>query len=468
MNTHPSSSYAEKRVIVIGAGVSGQAATRLLLHLGAQVTVIDEKPEATNPDFLAFMRENKVTFIGEYLSSAHFENCDVVVASPGVPYTRLAHLVHQSPTDLAQPQKPEIVAETDLALQFTTAPVIAITGTSGKTTTVSLCEAMLNAAGKKVFLGGNIGTPLSELVLSGDNVDVIILELSSFQLQGCKHLHAKVAAILNLNPNHLDQHRDMEEYATAKFTIFDNQTDADYAFLPQNLFAEYQRRGCQAVLNEIASTMHFETDFLQGQHNAINAETAFKVTRFFGVTEELARSVAKNFKPLAHRLEHVDTVNGVDFINDSKSTTVDSLRVALQSFEKGIILMAGGKFKGGDLHSLLPLLHDKVKGIALYGGSRSIFEEAWCGGQSHSQPAMQADIQAKTQLRNQGNSHPQSPHNVPPLVWHETMDEAFNWAVAQSSAGDVVLLSPATASYDQFPNYLERGKHFCQLVKRLA
>lgn len=438
VNTHHSF-YAGKQAVVIGTGVSGQAATRLLLALGARVTVIDEKPDSLKPEFAAFMEAHSVSFIGEPLSARHFDHCDMVITSPGVPYTRLASLVHKNSTDLSEPQKTAIMAETDLALQFVSAPVIAITGTSGKTTTVSLCEAMLSAAGKKVFLGGNIGTPLSDFVLSGETVDVVVLELSSFQLQGCKHLHAKVAAILNLNPNHLDQHTDMEEYTTAKFAIFRNQTANDAAILHPSLVSEFQRRGGKAQVSEISSTMRFQLDYLQGEHNAVNAETAYLATKDFGVSEELAREVAQNFKPLAHRLEHVGEIKGVHFINDSKSTTVDSLRVALQSFDKGVVLLAGGKFKGGDLHSLLPLMQEKVKAVALYGGSRSIFEEAW---------------------QNEGNPFS--------LIWHESMDEAFDWALSQTSQGDVVLLSPATSSYDQFANYIERGKHFCQLVKRLS
>lgn len=440
MRENHQSLYAGKHAIVVGAGVSGQAASRLLLTLGARVTVIDERPDSVKPEFTAFMQANNITFLGEALSACHFDNCDLVITSPGVPYTRLASLVHKSLTDLSQPQKPVIMAETDLALQFVSAPVIAITGTSGKTTTVSLCEAMLVAAGKKVFLGGNIGTPLCDFVLSGEKVDVIVLELSSFQLQGCTNLHAKVAAILNLNPNHLDQHADMEEYTTAKFAIFHNQSEEDTALLPRTLLSEFQRRGCKGQVNELSHSMHFQLDYLQGEHNAINAETAYLATKAFGVTEELAREVAQNFKPLAHRLEHVAEVNGVHFINDSKSTTVDSLRVALQSFDEGIVLLAGGKFKGGDLHSLLPLMDGKVKAVALYGANRSVFEKAWLG----------------------------QDHTLFPIVWHETMDEAFGWALSQTQQGDVVLLSPATASYDQFPNYIERGKHFCQLVARLS
>ena len=431
--------YAEKKAVVIGTGVSGQAACRLLLALGARVTVIDEKPDSLKAEFAAFMKAHEVAFIGEALSPHHFDDCHIVITSPGVPYTRLANLVDKSLTRSAKAQKPVIMAETDLALQFVSAPVVAITGTSGKTTTVSLCEAMLTAAGKKVFLGGNIGTPLSDFVLSGEEVDVIVLELSSFQLQGCTHLHAKTAAILNLNPNHLDQHTDMEEYTTAKFAIFNNQTQNDSALLPSNLSDEFQRRGGKARVIPLTRSMNFQLDYLQGEHNAINAETAYLATKDFGVSEALAREVAQNFKPLAHRLEHVGKAKGVHFINDSKSTTVDSLRVALQSFDKGIVLLAGGKFKGGDLLSLMPLMKDKVKAVALYGGSRSVFEEAWNKEEKNF-----------------------------PLVWHESMDEAFTWALSQTSQGDVVLLSPATASYDQFPNYIERGKHFCQLVKGLS
>lgn len=436
MTTHLNAPYTDKRVLVIGAGVSGQAATRLLLTLGAHVTVLDENLTKISSAFKAFLEEKGIACVGAPLSPELLVGYDIIVTSPGVPYTRLARLVAESTALSAHETLPEIMAETDLALQFVQAPIIAFTGTSGKTTTVSLTRAMLAAAGKKVFLGGNIGTPLSDLVLSQEAVDVIILELSSFQLQGCRHLHAHVAGILNLNANHLDQHTDMEEYTAAKFAIFQNQTEHDLALISQELMDEYAKRGGKAPAVIIPKDTGFQLDFLQGEHNIANAEAAFFASQPFGVTKAIALETAKNFKPLAHRLEYVADVQGVLYVNDSKSTTVDSLRVALQSFDAPVILLAGGKFKGGDLASLTPLMRAKVKAIALYGGSREFFEKAW--------------------------------QDATLLSWHEQMDDALHWAHAQATTGDVVLLSPATSSYDQFPNYIERGKHFCHLVEGLA
>ncbi|MDR3176462.1 MAG: UDP-N-acetylmuramoyl-L-alanine--D-glutamate ligase [Desulfovibrio sp.] len=410
---------------VVGAGISGLAAARLLRALGARVRLLDRSP-SLSPETLGQIEETGAELIlGEHMP-AHFAGADLVVASPGVPYSPLLALLEQAGT-------PPLIGETELALPYVHAPILAFTGTSGKTTTVSLSAAMLEAAGRKVFLGGNIGTPLCGHVLSAGEADVLVLELSSFQLQGIRNLRPAVACILNLAANHLDQHRDMEEYRTAKFGIFSGQTENDLALLPPELAAEYRKRGFPARLEIIEPKKRFPRTNLIGRHNAANAEAAFLAARSQGVGEEAAARAVAAFRPLAHRLENLGEKDGVLYINDSKSTTVDALRAALESFDAPLLLLAGGRFKGGDLQSLRPLLREKVKAVALFGAGREIFTSAFA-------PEV-------------------------PLTWDPELPEAVARLREQARPGDVILLSPATASYDLYRDYKERGEHFRRLVQ---
>ena len=425
----------DNRVAVVGAGASGLAASRLLLQQGFHVCLLERKEEGHSEELLAFIRENNVEFIVGPHMPEHFAPCEMIVTSPGVPLKSLMPTVAASAAFTESGKAPVVISELELALPLVTAPIIALTGTSGKTTTVSLVAAMLERSGKKVFLGGNIGVPLCTHAQSGEHVDVVVLECSSFQLSTTKSLHAKVAVLLNLTENHLDQHTDMREYTDAKFSIFENQTVDDLAIIPPSFLEEYRQRGYKARVLTFEDNPRFDGMQIEGGHNRANAQAAFMASQFFGVTEAQALEAAMAFAPLRHRLEKVGEHKGVAYVNDSKSTTVDSLRVALESYTRPVILLAGGTFKGGDLRALGPVIAEKVKAIFLYGGSRTYFEHAWQG--------------------------------VKPMEWNETLDDAFAAAGKQASPGDVVLLSPATSSYDQYKHYIERGNHFCRLVKEL-
>lgn len=413
--------------VVVGAGASGLAAVRLLRALGVRVRLLDrgEFPAGA----LAMAGDPDLELIRAEHEPGHFSGADVVVTSPGVPMSALLPLLKAA-------GGPPLMAETELALRYAGEPVLAVTGSSGKTTTVSLASAMLEAAGKKIFLGGNIGTPLSDYVLGREKADVLVLELSSFQLQGCRSLRPRAAVLLNLTANHLDQHTDMAEYAEAKFSIFARQTSGDAAILPPELAEEYRCRGFAGRLEVIAHTGRFANMALPGAHNADNAEAAYLACREFGVGEADAVRAAVAFEPLRHRLEKAGTVRGVLYVNDSKSTTVDSMRAALSSFDAPVLLLAGGKFKGGDLASLIPLLRRRVKAVALFGASREIFERAWQG--------------------------------VLPLTWDADLPAAVARIARMAAPGDVALLSPGTASYDLYKNYEERGDHFRALVRDLT
>lgn len=420
---------AGDRAVVVGAGASGEAAARLLAALGVRVRLLDLKSENVSPAFRAFAHDQEIEILCGPHAPEQFQGARLVVTSPGIP-------LRIFPPLLAQAGDIPLMGEMELALHFITAPILAITGTSGKTTTASLAAAMLEEAGKKVFLGGNIGTPLSRFVLSGEQADVLVLEMSSFQLQTCTSLHPRVAVLLNLVENHLDHHKDMAEYIEAKFRIFALQTPEDDAFVAPEWLEECQRRGVQARLTALERVAAFPGLRLMGAHNAANAEAAFQACRVFGVSREVAVKAAAGFAPIRHRLEVAAVHGGVTYINDSKCTTVDALRVALMSCTGPVLLLAGGHFKGGDVASVKNLLQEKVKAIALYGGSREVFEAAWA--------------------------------QSVPLTWDVDLPAALARLRGCVAPGDVVLLAPATSSYDQYKNYEERGDHFCRLVKELV
>ena len=415
-------------VVVVGSGVSGEAAAKLLVFLGAKVRLLERTAENISISFREYATCNGVDVQCGTHSPEQFAGAKLVVSSPGVPLKVFEEL------GVASSGVP-IIGEMELALKFITTPILAVTGTSGKTTTVSLMAAMLEQSGKTVFLGGNIGTPLSNFVLSGVPADVLVLEMSSFQLQSCRSVHPKVAVLLNISENHLDQHKDMAEYVDAKFKIFALQTAADFAILPEYLLEEAKKRGVRATLCTFANTGLFANIKLMGEHNKRNAEVAFQACQIFGTREEDAVVAVGNFAPLAHRFENIGEVDGVLYINDSKCTTIEALRVSLESCTRPAIFLAGGKFKGGDLHSLIPLLQQKVKAVVLYGGCREYFEKAW--------------------------------QNIVPLTWDENLKTAMQRVRTLAVSGDMVVLSPATASYDQYKNYQERGAHFRALVEEL-
>jgi UDP-N-acetylmuramoylalanine--D-glutamate ligase len=354
------------------------------------------------------------------------------VPSPGVPVRKLEAL-------LAEAGNPPCVSELELAASFAHEDLIAVTGTSGKTTTVSLIAAMLEKAGKKVFLGGNIGTPLSSYILQREEkgiiADILVLETSSFQLQLTRAFHPQVAVLLNLSENHLDQHLDMEEYRAAKLKIFANQTRLDLAILGDPLFSLLHAYPLRARTEYFAPSGRFRRTRLLGRHNQANLEAAFLAAQAFGVTLEEAAAAAEAFNPLPHRLEIVGEWSEVLYVDDSKATTVEALRVALQSLERPLFLLAGGVFKGGDLESLRPLLREKAKAVALFGGSRERFETAW--------------------------------KETVPLSWDGDLESAVRRVRAKATPGDAILLAPATSSFDLYTDYKARGNDFKRIAELL-
>lgn len=415
--------------VVVGAGRSGIAAALLLRKYKVPTRLLEKNPEAVNAEKQAILEASGVEIcFGEH-DPAWLDGASLVIPSPGMPFSELEKLLGAN--------RPEIVSELELAFRcLGNEPIFAVTGTSGKTTTVSLAAAMLKAQGYTVFLGGNIGTPLSEYALADRRADVIVLECSSFQLQGCVTFCPNVAALINISPNHLDHHHDMAEYIDAKFRIFRCQDAGDLAILGPGLeeLASHFTIPARKIFAKEEGL--FPELKLVGRHNQLNAEIAWLGAKYFGVSLANAQKAASSFLPLPHRLENLGYHNGVMYVNDSKCTTVEALKVALEAFDKPIHLLCGGRFKGGDLASLIPLLKERVKEVALFGGSRQEFEQAWIGSV--------------------------------PISWHNTLREALSRVRGSAALGDVVLLAPATSSFDQYKNYEERGNEFRNFVNGIA
>ncbi len=411
----------DSRVVVVGAGKSGIAAARLLHALGARVRMVD-----TN-ESLSETAINAVTSVAELQtgphSAAQFADADLVVLSPGVPARSLEQFMKALP-----PEK--IIAELELASRFINAPIIAITGSNGKTTTTTLIGELLKGAGKSVFVGGNIGTPLCEYVLDMEPADVVVLEVSSFQLQNCQHFHPHVALFLNIAPNHLDYHEDMDEYLDAKLRIFAMQQEDDVAVLHESLRPVLaDRTFTRAETIWYSAAEDFDAPHLPGEHNRGNVQAAWLAVKQFGVSPLNAKAVLAEFRPLENRLELLGETGGVAFVNDSKATTLEAVAAAVRSFnERPVRLLMGGKYKGGDVSKLAKSMEGKVAQVALYGASREIFEA----------PLKQYF----------------------PVTWDETMELAAHRLFGQAASGDVILLSPGTSSFDQYPNYKARGEDF--------
>ena len=423
------SQLAGHTAVVVGAGFSGLAAVRLLVALGATVRLLDRDPKSVSEgDGLEMTQAGVQVALGPH-TPEHFRDANLVVLSPGVPAAKLAHLLAVCP-------QAQVISELELASWFTSEPILAVTGTNGKTTTTSLIGAILEGAGRKVFVGGNIGTPLSEYVLGDQEADVVVLEVSSFQLQNVHSFRPKVGVLLNFSANHLDFHADLEEYLAAKLKLFARMDDTDLAVVPLEMKDALEARGfTRARRVYFTPSSRFPVNNLPGAHNKANMEAAWLACKAFGVTEEEARAAVAAFTPLHHRQEVVAEKGGVVFVDDSKATTVEAMRAAILAFDKPIRLLAGGVFKGGDLEGMIPLLRERVLEVGLFGASREVFEKAWSG--------------------------------VVPLFHEPTLEAAVTRLYRNSNSGEIILLSPATASFDLYSDYKARGRDFARAAREL-
>lgn len=424
-------------VHVVGGGASGRAVIKLLHTYGVPLVFHEKNEDKLLAEFKAYLIQNNIPcFFGEH-AKENFANCDIFIPSPGAAIAQFQDFL---------PEHALAVSETEIAYLFCeNVPILGITGTSGKTTTTTICSAMLEEQGLNAFTGGNIGTPLSEYALKrienpqNLKAEVLVLELSSFQLQTCNALPVHVGICLNISANHLDYHKDMQEYIDAKMQLFAHQKENDFAVLSPDLAhlaKDYKFKAKTIIFDDKAK--NFPKTKLLGQHNQSNAEAAWQACKLFGVSFENAQKAMEKMAPMANRLEFIRELDGVTYINDTKCTTVSALEVAIKAVSEAghpVILLAGGKFKGGDLDGILPLMQKYVKHVALYGGSREHFEGAW-----------------KNHLS---------------LSYDEKMADAVHRAKEMANKNDAVLLAPATSSFDQYKDYIARGNDFKTIVLNL-
>jgi len=448
-----------KRVLVVGLGKSGVASALFMKARGARVTVSDTKSGDELRNEIPVLLDHGITVETGGHGDRTFRGQDLIVVSPGVP-------VDAPPLVQARTLGESVIGEIELAAQFLPGPIVAITGSNGKTTTTTLTGEIMTAGGFPALVGGNIGTPAISLADRAKPDTVIVLEISSFQLETVQTFRPKVAVVLNVTPDHLDRHRTFEVYTDAKARIFENQQQNDFAVLNADdptCVAMAGRTRAQVFwfsrLKEVKQGTWVEdgkivfrdnsaqrellqvSDIpLKGAHNLENVLAAACSGILMGCAPEKIRQAVHNFKAVEHRLEFVATIGDVDYYNDSKATNVDATIKALESFPANILLILGGKDKGSDYTVLNDLLRQRVKRVYTIG-------------------AAAAKIEAQIASSKNGG---------PEVVQAETLENAIRKAHASAKPGDVVLLAPACASFDQFKSYEHRGKVFKEIVRSLA
>jgi len=443
-----------KRALVVGLGKSGVASALFMKAHGARVTVSDTKSGDELRNEIPVLLDHGITVETGGHGERTFRGQDLIVVSPGVP-------VDAPPLVQARSLGETVIGEIELAAQFLPGPVIAITGSNGKTTTTTLTGEILAAGGIPVLVGGNIGTPAISLADRAKPETAIVLEVSSFQLETIQTFRPKVAVVLNVTPDHLDRHHTFEIYTDAKARVFENQQPSDFAVLNADdptCVAMSKRTRAQVFwfsrqkeVEQGASVRDGNVVFrdskgqreilqvseipLKGAHNLENVLAAVCAGALMGCAPEKIRQAVHSFKAVEHRLEFVATVGGVDYYNDSKATNVDATIKALESFPANIHLILGGKDKGSDYTVLNDLLRQRVKRVYTIGAAAAKIE---------------------SQIKNVE------------VVHAETLENALRKANAVAEAGDVVLLAPACASFDQFKSYEHRGQVFKEVVRGLV
>lgn len=445
--------FVGKAVVVIGAKRSGLAAAELLVRRGARVRMMDVEP-------LAPEEQARFDALGVPVVQQTPENLatpDVVVISPGVPYD-LPLLID------ARRRSVPVIGEVELASYFLKGPVIGITGSNGKTTTTALTGHLLHECGIRCQVGGNIGTAVTSLIDVSDDAQWNVLELSSFQLESITHFRARIAACLNVTPDHLDRHHTFENYAAAKRRIFETQDGDDFAVLNYDdqtcrefgrrtaaqvfWFSSSQRapRGLslagEEVLFDGCPFMTRSQVKLRGVHNLENAMASVLGAHLAGAKLEQLGAAVESFPGVEHRIEFVRTLDGVDYFNDSKATNVDAALKAIDAFSGNLWIILGGKDKGSDYTPLREPLRERAKAALLIGAPAPY-------------PNAAAPLIAKAL------------DGALPLIDCGDVVNAARYARKHAVAGDVVLLAPACASFDQFKNFEERGRQFKQVVAEL-
>jgi UDP-N-acetylmuramoylalanine--D-glutamate ligase len=440
--------FSGKKVIVLGGAKSGISAAQVLVRLGAEVTLTDITPlhKMPEPERIA-LQDMHIRLVTGSHPTTLLEGADLIVKNPGIS-PEIDFL--QSAGELGVPW----ISELELAWLVTKAEFVAITGTNGKTTTTALTGEILAKGSRPVAVGGNIGIPLTGISFGKGPEWLLVVEASSFQLEDCYKLHPRVAIFTNMTPDHLDRHKSMENYLSAKLRLIQNQDTEDYVvvnlddpILARQSFGRGQRI-CYSLQPGKADCYIEDGWFcwrgerlaptedlsLPGEHNLQNALAAIAAAKALELPVEEIRQGIRGFAGVEHRLEYVGEINGIKFYNDSKATNPESTSTALHSFAGKVVLLAGGYDKGAEFSSLIPLFLEKVKHLFTFGDTgEKIRGEAIAGGFSEVLPTLD-------------------------------LADAFSHAVKIASPGDVILLSPACASWDQYANFEERGNHFKALI----
>jgi len=408
-----------KTITIIGAARSGLAAANLVFQLGAKAKISESKKTLeAGQDLEPSIEIETAGHTKEFIQASHY-----VVLSPGVS-------IHSAPVYWAKEKGIEVMGEVELAYRLCPCPIVAITGSNGKTTTSTLIAEILKQAGRSVVLCGNIGNPFCSVVLKLKKSDIVVLEISSFQLESTVHFKPHVALWLNFSQNHLDRHKDLQEYFQAKEKIFANQSKDDFAVL------DFNQKEFHDLVPKLKSRILFFNDSHPLGITNPNYLAAMTAAGALGVSQEISLKVFQEFKGVEHRLEFIRTLQGVDYINDSKSTTAQAGRWALERASKPLIMICGGSDKHIDYTSLRPLVAQKVKHMVVIG-------------------------QIKEQIKN-------TFEDVISLETSDSLQGALEAAQKKAVAGDCVMLCPMTASFDMFNDYEHRGKVFKEIVHRLT
>jgi len=449
--------FQEKNIVVLGLARSGLAVSKLLLRFGAKVTVNDQKPEAELTGIEELKSLGIHVIAGYHPEDLIHSGIDLLVKNPGIPYT-------SSPIQKAQKLGIPVITEIELAYAWSAAPIVGITGSNGKTTTTSLVGKILDQAHKNPIVAGNIGTVLCEKAVDTRPDEILVAELSSFQLKGTIHFRPQMACLLNVSPAHLDYHGTWDDYIKSKAMLFSNMKGQDIAILNADSLE------CQEVAKHITceiiwfsrirevdrgsfvkeGTVYFrnkqgseekiistEEIAIPGAHNLENALAATAICKAWGVDGSDIRHVLTTFQGVEHRLEFVSELGGVKFYNNSKATNAEATIKALESFKEPIVLIAGGLDRGFDFEELVPLLKQRVKALVAYGQTKEKF--------------MKIGKLAGLNL----------------LSVVDNVSEAVLEANTLADSGDIVLLSPACASWDMYSSFEERGSIFKETVHKL-
>ncbi|MFA7691968.1 MAG: UDP-N-acetylmuramoyl-L-alanine--D-glutamate ligase [Candidatus Hydrogenedentales bacterium] len=441
----------DMNVVLVGLGRSTVAASKLLRMKGAHPFITDSGQSAGLEIWMEQAQASQIPFVIEEDQASSFSRADLVIISPGVPWAA-DFLTHVRAAGIT------VMGELEFASTFCTAPILAVTGTNGKTTVTTLVQEMIQSAGHSAVLAGNNDTALSQVVLDKGDPEYIVLEVSSYQLESIDLFHPRVAALLNITEDHLERHGTMEHYAQTKARIFSNQTRRDVAiFNADDPWTAQLSTSVRAypfyfsLTNRGDSTLYADDSFfyyedkkiapisanlLPGRHNLENVLAALAIVQAADLPMQDAVEGLRTFRGVEHRMEHVRNIGGVDYYNDSKSTNEQSLCVALKSFNNPIVLIAGGRGKGGDYSAVIPLIKGHVKSLILMGEDAVKMERAFQG--------------------------------LAPIHNAESMMDALRIAQKQAQPGDTVLLSPGCASFDKYRNFEERGREFKTCVYRLS